>query len=101
MEINTGYISNKASLWAGKQPHSTAQSIKINQKISSKDKLPFNRLVIIIAPATKRPFLWKGFTSLAAISYNKKTESSTRSYHNSSFNILVNCNFVLSTLKQF
>ena len=35
----------------------TAQSLKINQKVNSKDKLLFNRLVTINAPAAKTPFL--------------------------------------------
>ena len=78
----------------------TAQSLRIKGGVGSKDGGGGNRLVTINAPAAKTPFLWKGFTSLAAMYYYKKTESSTRPYHNSSFNVLVNCNFVLSTPKQ-
>ena len=92
---------HKQSKSMSRKTAATAQSLKINQKINSKDKLLFNRLVTINAPAAKTPFLWKGFTSLAAMYYYKKTESPTRPYHNSSFNVLVNCHFVLSTPKQF
>ena len=51
--------------------------------IHSKDKLLFNRLVIINSPASKRTFLRKNFTSLTVKSYYEKTESSTKLYHNS------------------